>query len=80
MNLNKKNLSTLILILVFSTIIGCLFWELLERILSMLNINFTLTLKEPLKLFDIYVISLSFRANPGILLGLIGGCILFKRI
>ncbi len=80
MTLNKRSLPTLILCLVLGVLIGSLGWEVLERILSQLGIDFSLTMKDPLKLFDLYVLSVSFRANPGTFLGALGGVLLFRRI
>jgi hypothetical protein len=80
MTLNKKSLPTLILCLTLGMVIGSLSWEVLERILSQLGIDFSLTVKEPLNLFDLYVLSVSFRVNPGTFLGGLGGLLLFTRI
>jgi len=80
MKLNRKNLGTLFLLLFFGMLIGSLAWELLERLVRHLGSDFTLTLAQPIRLFDFYVLALSFRANPGTLLGLIGGAVLFRAI
>ena len=80
MTLNKKSLPTLILCLILGMLIGSLGWEVLERILSQLGIDLSLTMKEPLKLLDLYVLSISARANPGTFLGGLGGVLLFTRI
>ena len=78
MKLNKRNLGTLLLLLCFGMLIGSLAWELLERLIHSLGSNFTLTLREPIRLFDLYVLALSLRANPGTLAGLAGGALLFR--
>jgi hypothetical protein len=80
MKLSKKNLPTLLLLLFLGMLIGSLAWELLERLIHYLGSDFSLTLKNAIQLFDIYVLSLWFRANPGTLVGLIGGAVLFWRI
>jgi hypothetical protein len=61
-------------------VIGSLAWEVLERVLSQLGIDFSLAMQEPLQLFDLYVLAITFRANPGTLLGAFGGVFLFTRI
>lgn len=80
MKLSKKNLPTLLLLLFLGMLIGSLGWELLERLIHYLGSDFSLTLKNPIQLFDIYVLALWFRANPGTLVGFIGGTVLFWRI
>jgi hypothetical protein len=80
MTLNKRSLPAFTLCLILGIVIGSLGWEVLERILSHFGLDFSLTMREPLKLFDLYVLSLSFRANPGTFLGALGGVLLFKRI
>jgi len=82
MKLIKKNVPVFIAFLLMGCIIGSIFWEIFERILHLFPdfSYFTLTMKQPAVLLDIYVIALAFRANPGTLLGLIGGIIFFFRI
>ena len=80
MTLNKRSLPTLILCLILGMVIGSLAWEVFERVLSQLGLDFSLTMKEALELFDLYVLAVTFRANPGTLLGAFGGMFLFTRI
>lgn len=80
MKLNRKNLSSFVLLLILSMFIGSLGWELLERLFLQLGISLSLTLKEPLQILDLYVVSLSLRANPGTFLGALGGIVLFRLI
>ena len=82
MKLNKKNIPLFITFLFLGSVIGSLFWEVLERILHLFLIfkDFTLTMKNPAISLDLYVISIGFRANPGTLLGLTCGIIFFFRI
>ena len=78
--MNRKNLSSFILLLILGMVIGSLGWELLERLFRQLGVSFSLTLKAPLQILDLYVVSLSLRANPGTLLGALGGIVLFRLI
>jgi uncharacterized membrane protein len=78
MNLTKKNLSVFLLFLLLGIMIGSLGWEVVERILHLMGARFSLTMSEPVKLLDLYVLSFSFRANIGTLLGAFGGALLFK--
>ena len=80
MTLNKKNLPLFILCLILGILIGSLGWEVLERILGHFGISLSLSMKEPIQLFDLYVLTVLFRANPGSFLGLGGGILVFKRI
>ena len=80
MTLNKKSLSTFIACLLLGMLIGSLGWEVLERILHHFGVTASLTLTEPIQLFDLYVLSLSFRANPGTFLGAGAGALIFKWI
>ena len=80
MKLNSRNLSRLLLLLIIGILLGSLGWEVLERIIRLGGLEFSLTTQNPITLFDLYVLSLSFRANPGTLLGALGAILVFKRI
>ena len=80
MKLNSRNLPKFILFLILGILVGSLGWEVFERILDALGADFSLTMKEPIRLFDLYVLSLTFRANPGTLLGALAAVLLFRRI
>ncbi len=80
MNLNRKNLSAFIICIILGLIVGSLAWEVLERLVRQLGGSVSLTMEEPIRLFDLYVISLSVRANPGTILGPLGGVVLFTRL
>jgi hypothetical protein len=82
MKLNRKSILSFIALSLFAIACGTLAWEILERIIRLIPdfSQFSLTMKEPIRLFDIYVLSLSFRANLGTLLGMAGGVILFFLI
>ena len=81
MKLTNKNIPAFIAFVLLGTLIGSLCWEVLERIIH-LNpewSDFSLTLEKPLTIFDFYVLSISLRANPGTLLGSLGGLIIFFK-
>ena len=80
MKLNKKNLGTLIALLLLGALVGSLAWELLERLVRATGTDFSLTMDKALQLFDLYVLAVSFRANPGTIAGLAGGAVLFSRV
>ena len=80
MKLNSRNLSRLLLLLIIGILLGSLGWEVLERIIRLGGLEFSPTTQNPITLFDLYVLSLSFRANPGTLLGALGAILVFKRI
>ncbi len=79
MKFGKKTLGPFFALCLFGMLIGSLSWEVIERIIRLAPslASFTLTIQEPIRLFDFYVISLYFRANPGTIIGLVCGVILF---
>ena len=80
MKLNSRNLPRFLLLMIVGILLGSLGWEVLERIIRLIGLEFSLTTQNPITLFDLYVLSLSFRANPGTLLGALGAFFVFKRI
>ncbi|MBN1696264.1 MAG: hypothetical protein JW881_02015 [Spirochaetales bacterium] len=82
MKLTVKNKTLFLLFLVLGLLIGSIAWEVLERIIHLMPglSDFSLTMNEPLTLFDFYVLAVSFRGNPGTILGSIAGIILFFTI
>jgi hypothetical protein len=80
MKFNKKNLGSFFLILFAGILIGSLFWEIFERILHNFGVEWSLTTRNPIQLFDVYVISFSLRVNPGSIIGGIAGVVFFKAI
>ncbi len=80
MTLNKKNVPIFLLIIALGVVIGSLAWELFERILGMWGVVVGFTLREPITLFDLYVISVSLRANLGTALGALGGVMVYRLI
>ena len=82
MKVTKKNLPTLVLFIILGILIGSFTWEILERIVVLItgNPDFSLSIKNPVQLFDIYVLAVSFRANPGSILGFIASLIFFGKM
>ena len=80
MKFNKKNLGSFFIILFSCILIGSLFWEIFEKLLQNIGISWPLTTKNPIQLFDVYVLSVSVRANPGSVIGAITGIVFFKII
>lgn len=78
MKLTKKNSAPFAWIILLGLTSGTLVWELLERILSLVGVDFTLT-AGPVG-FDIGVLSVFLTVNPGSILGIAGGIVLFKRL
>ena len=78
MKLAKKNLSTLFLILLLGFLTGTFVWELFERILAAAGV--TLALGFGPVGFDLYAVSFFVRVNPGSVLGLIGGAVVFRSV
>jgi hypothetical protein len=80
MKFTRKTLGPFIALLLCGMCIGSLGWEVIERIIRLVPSlsAFSLTIQEPIELFDLYVLSLSFRANPGTIIGLVSGIILFR--
>ena len=76
MVVNRKNLPIFLGILIFSTVIGSLGWEIVERIIQAAGSSLSLTLDTPI-ILDVHVVALSLRPNLRTLLGGIGGVILF---
>ena len=78
MKLTKKNRSSLVLVLILGLLIGTLSWEVLERIIALTGRQLDLSIG-PVG-FDLHVVSVWIRLNPGSFLGTIAGIILFTRL
>lgn len=78
MKLTKKNRSALTLLLLFGILIGSMSWELLERVIALAGKQMDLSTR-PIG-FDLHVISVWLRVNPGSFLGAVGGILLFARL
>jgi hypothetical protein len=78
MKITGRTLSSLVLLCVLGMLVGGLAWEVLERVASRLGLALELSIG-PVG-FDLSVISLSVRANPGTFLGLVGAVLLFRAL
>ena len=78
MKVSNKNLDRFIGFLILCSVMGTLCWRLVEVVLNLGGIGFSLT-AGPVG-FDIGVMSLYLSINPGTPLGFAGGWLLFKRI
>jgi hypothetical protein len=78
MKLSSKNRGSFGLLLALGALIGSLAWEVLERLLTLLGRDVALGIG-PLAI-DLVVVSVSLLINPGTLLGLLGGFLIFRSI
>ncbi len=72
----KASPALIVLIVVLGALAGSLAWEVLERLLGL---PFSLA-SERLELFDLYVVALTVRVNPGSLVGGAAAAILARRL
>ncbi len=75
MKLTGRNRSTFLMLMAVGLLTGALAWELLERILS--HLGYDLHLGVGPVGFDLSVLAVSLVVNPGTLVGLLGGVVLF---
>jgi hypothetical protein len=75
MKLSAKTVSTLLDLSLIGAIVGGLAWEVAERIC--LRFGLVLSMSVGPIGFDLSVVSLYFLVNPGTILGLLGGVVLF---
>ena len=78
MKLAAKNIGVLLRLLVLTSVIGTLVWELIERLIGLLGGDLDLSVG-PVG-FDIEVISLFVMANPGTVLAIPVAILLFRRL
>ena len=78
MKVSNKNLGKFTAFLLLFCVTGTLAWELLEVILNLAGVSINLS-AGPVG-FDIDIISLYISANPGSLIGIAAGWLLFHRI
>jgi hypothetical protein len=78
MKLSGRNRSTFLAFLALGSLVGALAWEVLERIL--LQLGFELALGIGPVGFDLSVLSVYFKINPGTFIGLLGGIFLFQTV
>ena len=75
MKLSSRNRSTFLIFLGLGFLIGTLGWEVLERILLQLGWEIALGIG-PVG-FDLSVLSVFIKLNPGTFIGVLGGVLLF---
>ncbi|TVR89047.1 MAG: hypothetical protein EA428_11045 [Spirochaetaceae bacterium] len=75
---NKTNRAVLIKVLVLACLVGTLGWDLVERIVQVAELSMSLQ-AGPVG-FDIGVIQLYVRMNPGTLLGIPAGFLVYRRL
>jgi hypothetical protein len=75
MKLTSKTASTLLTLAFLGTVVGGLAWEVVERICFRFGLSLDMSVG-PIG-FDLSVVALHFLVNPGTVLGLLGGIILF---
>jgi hypothetical protein len=78
MKITQKYLKYLYLFIIMGIVIGSLCWEILERLIAMSGINLNLSVG-PVG-FDISVLSLYLKINPGSFIGAAGIWFLIKKI
>ena len=78
MKLSTKTLPTLLLLAFLGAVVGGLAWELVERILLSFGTELSLGVG-PIG-FDLHVVSFSFLVNPGTVVGLVGGILIFMLL
>jgi hypothetical protein len=78
MKLSTKTLASLLLLALLGAIVGGLAWEVVERVLQRSGTELALSVG-PIG-FDLHVVSLSFLVNPGTIVGLIGGVLIFMLV
>lgn len=78
MKLSRKTLSTLLGLLALGCLAGTLVWEVVERLVTAAGTPLDLGIG-PLSV-DLHVIAASLRLNPGSLVGLAAGGLLFRAL
>ncbi len=78
MKVTAKTLPSVGRIALLCMVVGTLFWELLSRVLLTAGIDLALSVG-PVG-FDVYVLAVSIRANPGTLLGLIPALVVVRNL
>jgi hypothetical protein len=76
MKLNSRNRSTFLTFLGLGFLVGTLGWEVLERIVQ--RTGFELALGIGPVGFDLSVLSVFVKINPGTFIGILGGIFLFR--
>ena len=78
MKLTSKTIGPFVLFLLMGLFIGSVAWEIIERLLAVAGLSLSLSIG-PIG-FDLRVIAVWLRINPGSLLGAAGGILLFRGL
>jgi hypothetical protein len=78
MKLSSRNRSTFLAFLGLGFLVGTLGWEVLERIVQQLGLDLALGIG-PVG-FDLSVLSVFIKINPGTFIGVLGGIFLFRMM
>jgi hypothetical protein len=78
MKLIKKHVGAFLLLVLLGIFIGTLAWDIIERIFAQAGLPFSLE-TGPIG-FDIGVLSVYMKINPGSFLGAAGGILLFRSL
>ena len=78
MKITQKYLKYIYLFIILGIVTGSLCWEILERLIGLSGINMNLSVG-PVG-FDISVLSVYLKINPGSFLGAAGGWFLIKKM
>ena len=76
MKLSSRNRSTFLAFLGLGALVGTLGWEVLERIVQQMGLELALGIG-PVG-FDLSVLSVFIKINPGTFIGVLGGIFLFR--
>jgi hypothetical protein len=76
MKLSSRNRSTFLAFLGLGSLVGTLGWEVLERIVQQMGLELALGIG-PVG-FDLSVLSVFIKINPGTFIGVLGGIFLFR--
>ena len=76
MKLSSRNRSTFLAFLGLGALVGTLGWEVLERIVQQMGLELALGIG-PVG-FDLTVLSVFIKINPGTFIGVLGGIFLFR--
>lgn len=79
MKITKKGIPGCLLLIFLTVFTGTIFWTILELILAAVTGN-SISLTTPPLGFDLGVVALYFRFNPGSLFGLIAGILLYRKL
>ena len=78
MKLTRKALPTLMGLLLLGFVAGTLAWEVVERLAGAVGLALDLGIG-PVSL-DLHAVAVTLRANPGSLVGMVGGGLLFRGL